>query len=115
MEEENLKIGQKHPTPTPGNGDRVFYETLYKERPTSEMAQEWCVAYGVLSEEEAAKVHKQILKRKGLKKASSSSQSPPPKSSAGTKKKKAKKVLNDVEYDAGMGAGGDEGIGVAAI
>lgn len=41
MEEEKLKIGQKHPTPTPGNGDRVFYETLFKERPTSEMAQEW--------------------------------------------------------------------------
>ena len=73
-----------------------------------------CVAYGVLSEEEATKVHKLIVKRKGLKKASVS-QSPTPKSSTSTKKKKAKKVLNDVEYDAGMGAGGDEGIGVAAM
>ena len=43
------------------------------------------------------------------------SQSPTPKSSTSTKKKKAKKVLNAVEYDAGMGAGGDEGIGVAAM
>ena len=67
-----------------------------------------------MSEEEAAKVHKLIVKRKGLKKASAS-QSPTPKSSTSTKKKKAKKVLNDVEYDAGMGAGGDEGIGVAAM
>lgn len=41
MEEENLKPGQKHATPTPGNGDRVFYETLYRQRPDSEMAQEW--------------------------------------------------------------------------
>jgi hypothetical protein len=54
------------------------------------------------------------VKRKGLKKATSSS-SPPPKSSTSTKKKKAKKLLNDVEYDAGMGAGGDEGIGVTAM
>jgi hypothetical protein len=36
-----LKTGQKFPTPTPGNGDRVFYETLLRQRPDSEMAQEW--------------------------------------------------------------------------
>ena len=36
-----LKPGQKFPTPTPGFGDRVFYETLLKQRPDSEMAQEW--------------------------------------------------------------------------
>lgn len=41
MEEETLKPGQKYPTPTPGNGDRVFYETLFRQRPDSEMAQEW--------------------------------------------------------------------------
>jgi hypothetical protein len=38
-----LKPGQKHPTPTPGVGDRVFYETLLRQRPDSVMAQEWCV------------------------------------------------------------------------
>lgn len=42
---EELKPGQKHPTPTPGFGDRVFYETLLRQRPESVMAQEW---YGVL-------------------------------------------------------------------
>ena len=73
-----------------------------------------CVAYGVLSEEEAAKIHKICVKRKGAKK-SSSNQSSKPSSSSGTKKKKTKKVLNDVEYDAGMGTGGDEGIGVTAM
>jgi len=41
MGEENLKPGQKQPTPTPGNGDRVFYETLFRQRPDSQMAQEW--------------------------------------------------------------------------
>ena len=40
---EPLKPGQKHPTPTPGVGDRVFYETLLRQRPDSIMAQEWCV------------------------------------------------------------------------
>ena len=38
---EELKPGQKFPTPTPGMGDRVFYETLLRQRPDSEMAQEW--------------------------------------------------------------------------
>ncbi|KAL7444602.1 hypothetical protein ACHAXM_009520 [Skeletonema potamos] len=119
------KIGQKHPTPTPGNGDRVFYETLFQQRPDSEMAQEWCVNYGVLSEEEAAKIHKKISKRKAAAKTtssgaggSSSSNSPAPKSEkkkSSSKKKKAKKILDDVEFDAGMGAGGDEGIGVGTL
>ena len=38
---EEHKPGQKHPTPTPGVGDRVFYETLLRQRPDSAMAQEW--------------------------------------------------------------------------
>ena len=38
--------GQKHPTPTPGFGDRVFYETLLRQRPDSAMAQQWCVPTG---------------------------------------------------------------------
>jgi len=38
---DELKPGQKFPTPTPGMGDRVFYETLLRQRPASEMAQEW--------------------------------------------------------------------------
>jgi hypothetical protein len=115
------KVGQKHPTPTPGNGDRVFYETLFQQRPDSEMAQQWCVDYGVLSEEEAAKIHKKIMKRKAAAKGTSSSggssSSPAPKSEKkkSSSKKKAKKILDDVEFDAGMGAGGDEGIGVGAL
>ena len=40
-ETEGLKPGQKFPTPTPGFGDRVFYETLLRQRPDSVMAQEW--------------------------------------------------------------------------
>eukprot|EP00577_Skeletonema_sp_RCC1716_P024863 CAMPEP_0113424500 /NCGR_PEP_ID=MMETSP0013_2-20120614/29631_1 /TAXON_ID=2843 ORGANISM="Skeletonema costatum, Strain 1716" /NCGR_SAMPLE_ID=MMETSP0013_2 /ASSEMBLY_ACC=CAM_ASM_000158 /LENGTH=119 /DNA_ID=CAMNT_0000312523 /DNA_START=75 /DNA_END=434 /DNA_ORIENTATION=- /assembly_acc=CAM_ASM_000158 len=111
------KIGQKHPTPTPGNGDRVFYETLYNQRPESEMAQEWCVSYGVLSEEDAAKIYKKILKRKAAAKSVGGGSSSPVKSEKkkSSSKKKAKKVMDDVEFDAGMGAGGDEGIGIGAL
>ena len=43
MTTEELKPGQKFPTPTPGFGDRVFYETLLRQRPDSVMAQEWFV------------------------------------------------------------------------
>eukprot|EP01041_Mallomonas_annulata_P008345 gene8345-17192_t len=58
------KPGQKFPTPSPGNGDRVFYETLLKQRPDSEMAQEWCVAYGILNDVEASALYQKISKRK---------------------------------------------------
>lgn len=37
----NPFTGQKFPTPTPGFGDRVFYETLLRQRPGSAMAEEW--------------------------------------------------------------------------
>ena len=43
-----LKPGQKYPTPTSGAGDRVFYETLLRQKPDSLMAQEWCLAHGLL-------------------------------------------------------------------
>ena len=39
---KDLKPGQKYPTPTPGSGDRVFYETLLRQRPDSHMV---CFAF----------------------------------------------------------------------
>jgi hypothetical protein len=58
------KMGQKYATPSPGNGDRVFYESLLAQRPDSEMAQEWCVNYGILPEEEAKKMYAMVHARK---------------------------------------------------
>jgi hypothetical protein len=40
-------MGQKFPTPSPGSGARVFYETLLREKPDCEMAMVWCVEHGV--------------------------------------------------------------------
>ena len=105
---------------------RVFYETLLSQRPDSEMAQEWCVLYGVMEEDDAAKAYKRMLKRKEAAKAGGGAAggSGPSSSgkknggvSTGKKSKKAKRsrFLDDVEYDAGMDAGGDEGIGIAAL
>lgn len=33
-----MKPGQKYPAPSPGAGDRVFYETLLKEKPNCEVS-----------------------------------------------------------------------------
>mmetsp|Transcript_14242 Transcript_14242/g.29744 ORF Transcript_14242/g.29744 Transcript_14242/m.29744 type:complete len:101 (-) Transcript_14242:188-490(-) len=88
-----LKPGQKYPTPTPGFGDRVFYESLLKQRQTSEMAQDWCLNYGILSHKKAEKLLVIVTERKrrqrmgitGGSAAKSRSTSPAP-----PKKKKAK-------------------------
>jgi hypothetical protein len=82
----DFKTGQKYPTPAPGmklllyslylqqkfnkysigNGDRVFYQTLLEQRPNSEIAQEWCLYYGVVNDEvHAEKLYKIVTKRKG--------------------------------------------------
>jgi hypothetical protein len=47
MTKEKPKPGQNFRTPTAGCGDRVFYETLLRQRPDSAMAQEW---YGNLQD-----------------------------------------------------------------
>mmetsp|Transcript_19519 Transcript_19519/g.26785 ORF Transcript_19519/g.26785 Transcript_19519/m.26785 type:complete len:122 (-) Transcript_19519:218-583(-) len=110
---EELKPGQKFPTPTPGFGDRVFYETLLRQRPDSAMAQEWCVNYGVLPSEEAAKLFKVVTKRKKNQKSGvpvSPSPTKKPKKSS-----KKKKILREDGFEAGMQVGGSEGMGNAAI
>lgn len=104
---EHLKPGQKYPTPTPGFGDRVFYETLIRQRPDSIMAQEWCVNYGVLPKEEAAVLHKKMIKRKktGGTGASATTSS----ASNGHKKSRGKK--KHAGFDPGVDVVVSEGIG----
>ena len=58
------KPGQRYATPSPGNGERVFYESLFEQKPDSEMAQEYVVSYGVLDEKQAAEVYAAIMARK---------------------------------------------------
>ena len=102
-----FKIGQKFPTPSPGNGDRVFYETLLLQRPDSEMAQEWCLFYGILEDKKAEQIYKLLLKRKGSK---MTAPSPPPKKvttttvtsstiTAAKKVRKTSKIIDDSEVN----------------
>ena len=84
----------------------MFYETLLEQRPDSEMAQEWCVFYGVLDEEKAFELFKKICKRKGAKPPTpvkKSAGKPASKAAVQPKKKKSKKTVvdDDVEVDTG--------------
>jgi len=87
----------------------VFYETLFRNRPDSAMAQEWCVAYGVLSEQEATKVHKKVLERKRRQKGLSNSPVKQPK-----KKKKASMVKEE-SVDPELQISGGDAVGRAVL
>jgi hypothetical protein len=55
------KSGQKLATPSPGAGDRVFYESLYAEKGIkSEMAVRWIIEHGVLPGPEHEKLYKDV-------------------------------------------------------
>mmetsp|Transcript_9009 Transcript_9009/g.11967 ORF Transcript_9009/g.11967 Transcript_9009/m.11967 type:complete len:164 (+) Transcript_9009:75-566(+) len=66
LDDDEIKPGQRYPTPTPGEGTRVYYESLFHQNPRSELAQEWCVNYGILEWKLAWKVYKKICERKGI-------------------------------------------------
>jgi hypothetical protein len=124
-QEESRKPGQKYPQPSPGAGDRVFYESLLEQRPDSLMAMQWCVEYGVLSKERAVEIYKELLKSKGKSSVSTASARSAPKSPKEEKKdKKSKKrkhtssssnIIAEPVADAGMVVGSMEGIGMGGI
>jgi hypothetical protein len=96
-------------------GDRVFYESLYKQKPTSEMAQEWCVAYGILNEAEAVKLHTAICKRKGKPVVISPVRNDTKKTSSNNVK--GRRIHDDdIEADTGLTKGsGWEGMGTMGL
>lgn len=48
--------GQKHEPPDERDPGRIFYETLYEQRPDSLMAQIWMMEHGLLPRDEAQRV-----------------------------------------------------------
>ncbi|GAQ82473.1 hypothetical protein KFL_001120170 [Klebsormidium nitens] len=80
--------GQKHDIPAERDPLRVFYESLYNQRPESEMAQFWMMEHGLLDEDLAQKVFekKQKLLRKGTIVASPAKGRSASKSSSKSKK-----------------------------
>ncbi|XP_075517061.1 uncharacterized protein LOC142551618 isoform X3 [Primulina tabacum] len=55
--------GQKRDPPEERDPLRIFYETLYKQVPTSDMASIWKESFGLLPKEEAKKVSEKKQKR----------------------------------------------------
>lgn len=49
--------GQKHDSPEERDPLRIFYESLYQQIPTSEMATIWMMEHGLLSPEKAKKAY----------------------------------------------------------
>lgn len=54
--------GQKFDTPEEGDGQRIFYESLRNQRPTSAMAEKWCLEYGLLDPASAQRIAKKYEK-----------------------------------------------------
>ncbi|XVF48555.1 hypothetical protein PTKIN_Ptkin03bG0199900 [Pterospermum kingtungense] len=55
--------GQKHDPPEEREPLRIFYESLWKQIPTSEMAEFWMMEHGLLSPERARKAYEKKQRR----------------------------------------------------
>uniref|UniRef100_K3XA45 Uncharacterized protein n=1 Tax=Globisporangium ultimum (strain ATCC 200006 / CBS 805.95 / DAOM BR144) TaxID=431595 RepID=K3XA45_GLOUD len=115
-QEANRKPGQKHPTPSPGFADRVFYESLLHQRPESKMAKKWCLEYGVLKWAEAEALCKELGVPINVTR--------PGKSPTNAKKLSGKSGGRVANYDKqealaaeamGLGGSGYEGIGLSTL
>eukprot|EP00501_MAST-03F_sp_TOSAG23-6_P002510 GSMAST32.ASY1.ANO1.2647.1 assembled CDS len=109
--EDERNPGQKYPTPSPGQGTRVFYESLLRQNNESFMALKWCTEHGVYptmsAEAAAAKVVDLIARRKASGKRIKS----PVKKVKSIKSKKKRRRINDDVVDIGMSVGVWEGAG----
>merc|ERR1712228_860581 len=54
------KAGQKKDTPGDMNGNFIFYDSLFKERPNSQMAQIWLMEHGCFSDKKQLALAKKI-------------------------------------------------------
>ena len=91
MPKEDFKPGQtKELDPNAADTEALttFYETLYEQRPDSEMAARWLLQHGLLPEDDIAKV----LKKYGKGGSANSSSKGGSKSSGGSGSQKAKKA-----------------------
>ncbi len=99
----------------------MFYETLLQQNPNSEMAQDWCLAYGVLDHDKTINLYKLSMKRKNkeidtaaLKSFSAKASSPAPKKEGGSKKG-AKIYDESMEIGSSISSVGWQGIGVSSL
>ncbi|KAH7461984.1 hypothetical protein PRIC1_005941 [Phytophthora ramorum] len=112
-QEANRKPGQKHPTPSPGFADRVFYESLLQQRPDSRMAQKWCLEYGVLKWAEAEALCQKLGVTVNVKRPGKSPKLKKPKGAAtGILKAMDESATAEAMEITG---GGFEGVGLGAL
>ncbi|QCD84776.1 DNA ligase 1-like [Vigna unguiculata] len=88
-----ILLGQKHDPPEQKEPLRVFYESLSKQIPTSEMAEFWLMEHGMLSPESAKRAYeKKQRKQKELRAAAPVKPSKPgTKTETSQKQQKASK------------------------
>ncbi|KAE9587052.1 hypothetical protein Lalb_Chr23g0269601 [Lupinus albus] len=103
--------GQKHDPPEQKEPLRIFYESLSKQIPTSEMAEFWLMEHGLLSAEKAKKAfekkqrkQKQIrtgtpAKPKPITKTETSSQKQQQQASKNGDIKAKKRIVNESDDD----------------
>ena len=108
---KKYKPGQKHPIPSPGTADRVFYETLHAQRPESRMALEWCVANGVFPVDKAEKVFKWLQAQKKKERAGAKVSSAP----SFKKGRDDGRIIMDAGGDLGMAMQTSVGIGTSTM
>ena len=48
--------GQRFATPDDGEGLKIFYETLYEQKPGNKFAEKWLLEHGLFSMEKAAQL-----------------------------------------------------------
>ncbi|KAG5034377.1 hypothetical protein AAZX31_04G081300 [Glycine max] len=102
--------GQKHDPPEQKEPLRIFYESLSKQIPTSEMAEFWLMEHGLLSPEKAKKAfEKRQRKQKELRTGTPVKLSKPPTKTATSQKqqqvskngdiKAKKRIVNESDDD----------------
>ncbi len=77
------------------------------------MAQEWCVAYGVLPHDEAEKLNKKVTEHKRKIRMSGGAVAAP--AAASKPKKKKARVMREEAVDPDLVASGSDGIGRASL
>lgn len=45
------KVGQRKATPEPLNAYRLFYSSMFEQKPDSELAEKWCMVHGLLDDD----------------------------------------------------------------
>lgn len=91
--------GQTRETPPETDPVRKFYTSLLDQNPTSEMAQRWCIQYGVLPLEEARRIHAELRSVKGLPPVRTPVKSEPTRPRPPPPKRKAVAALSDSDSD----------------